>query len=757
MSLRINNNIAAINAHRNLVNTTNDLSKSMEKLSSGYRINRAADNPAGLVISEQFRAQIAGLNRAIDNSEGSINMIQTAEGALTELNALLVSMRELAIHAANEGFNDTAQLEADQAEIDNAIKTIDRISANTQFGTKKLLDGSKANTAAFTTDGTSGVTIRESFLSDGEHYITATKTSDSTASLNTVTSGVTLDSTTTPAGEPTNLTDGVHNLDIIQTSSAATKSNGAAVVIQDNWNNGITFGAAASVASLFGSDIGTALNSTNNGDYTFHIAYQDGANVMATVDLSITIKLNDAETAGAATLVDILNTAISGTDLAGTIIATQNGSDDLGFATVELGATQSVAVEAFNTSDYVAGTYTNAGSQTAAIHAGVDATAAASARGTSDARMRFQVVVNSTFDNDANQTATITLENGTVNTMAALVATINAQLELALGSGGFGTVGAGVQNLTAALDGANDDRIQFYTADQGSAYSIRSMDTSVTGAGSAAAALGMSIDTVSWEGRDAMIRLDEYTNTLDRVDYGADRDYSLYNSGPTEDERGTVNITVDGLNATGGGLTLGNLLLSVNAARFSVSVDGGTAQSVVAGVDTIVYDNTRLESAKINIDLSAEGGSEVINNTDRSLVFQIGANVGQTTKIALRNMSASYLGTNIEGNMFRSLSEINVMTVQGAQDSQEIIDEAINEVSTTRGTLGSFQKNTLESNLRNLRIASQNLQSSESNIRDTDMASEMSNFVKNQILMQAGTAMLAHGNQMPQVVLSLFQ
>jgi flagellin len=128
MSLRINNNIAAINAHRNLVMTTNNLSKSMEKLSSGYQINRAADNPAGLVISEQFRAQIAGLNRAISNSEGSINMIQTAEGSLNELNSLLISMRELAIHAANEGFNDTAQLEADQAEITNAIRTIDRIA-----------------------------------------------------------------------------------------------------------------------------------------------------------------------------------------------------------------------------------------------------------------------------------------------------------------------------------------------------------------------------------------------------------------------------------------------------------------------------------------------------------------------------------------------------------------------------------------------------------------------------------------------------
>ena len=79
MSLRINHNLAAMNAHRNLVSTTEMLAKSMQRLSSGYRINQGSDNPAGLVISEQFRAQIAGLNQAIENSEGSITMIQTAE------------------------------------------------------------------------------------------------------------------------------------------------------------------------------------------------------------------------------------------------------------------------------------------------------------------------------------------------------------------------------------------------------------------------------------------------------------------------------------------------------------------------------------------------------------------------------------------------------------------------------------------------------------------------------------------------------
>ncbi len=102
------------------------------------------------------------------------------------------------------------------------------------------------------------------------------------------------------------------------------------------------------------------------------------------------------------------------------------------------------------------------------------------------------------------------------------------------------------------------------------------------------------------------------------------------------------------------------------------------------------------------------------------------------------------------------MAKIDVTTSSGAQDAQSIIDAAINEVSTARGKLGSFQKNSLESNLRNLRIAAQNLTASESQIRDTDMAMEMSEFTKNQILVQAGTAMLAQANQIPQVVLSLF-
>ncbi len=142
MTLRINHNIAALNAHRNMVQNDARLGKTLEHLSSGLKINRASDGPATLVISEQLRGQIAGLKQAVMNSEAGVALVQTAEASLNEVNQLLVSMRQLAIHAANEGVNDNVMLEADQAEFINALDSIDRISKTCEFGTKKLLDGS---------------------------------------------------------------------------------------------------------------------------------------------------------------------------------------------------------------------------------------------------------------------------------------------------------------------------------------------------------------------------------------------------------------------------------------------------------------------------------------------------------------------------------------------------------------------------------------------------------------------------------------
>jgi flagellin len=142
MSLVVNFNGGAIDAHRNLLSTDKALQSSIAHLSSGLRVATAADDPAGLVISESLRAQADGLGQAIRNANDGVNMIKTAEGALNEVNSLLRQMRTLAVHAANSGVNSADDIAADQAAVDAAVASIDRISASTQFNGKLLLDGS---------------------------------------------------------------------------------------------------------------------------------------------------------------------------------------------------------------------------------------------------------------------------------------------------------------------------------------------------------------------------------------------------------------------------------------------------------------------------------------------------------------------------------------------------------------------------------------------------------------------------------------
>lgn len=146
--MRINHNIQALNAYRNLSQTMASTSKSLEKLSSGLRINRAADDAAGLAISEKMRSQIRGLGMAERNALDAVSLIQTAEGALNETHAILQRMRELSVQAAN-GTLEAADRTSIQLEIEELIKEVDRIATKTDFNEKKLLDGSNASGFTF--------------------------------------------------------------------------------------------------------------------------------------------------------------------------------------------------------------------------------------------------------------------------------------------------------------------------------------------------------------------------------------------------------------------------------------------------------------------------------------------------------------------------------------------------------------------------------------------------------------------------------
>jgi len=464
MSFRINHNISSINALRNLGRTEFSVAKSLERLSSGLRVNKGADDPAGLVISERMRAQIAGIRQAVENAETATAMVQTAEGAMTEIHSLLNNIRELAVHAANTGANDSVMVAADQDEIENAIATINRIASQTQFGVKKLLDGS------------SGVT------------------------------GTTTDSA-------------------------------------------VTF-----------------LSATEN-------------TVAGTYAINITTQAEQAVVTASVT-----QTAVLGADETLTINGVQ--------INLVAGMTQNQVVDRIN--EY--------------------------------------------------------------NASTGVTASVNAQNQLTLTTDAYGS------------------NIQI------SAASNVAAATTSTG-------IGTSVLT----------------------DTGVD-----------------IAGTIGGLSATGRGTVL--------------TGDTGTA----------------IEGLSISTTAAAGAHGSVIV-TSNPLVFQVGPNKNQTVKILINSMSATNLGTGVVGNIFNNLSEIDVTSAEHAQDAIEIIDKAIEQVSAKRGELGAFQKNTLESNTKNLQVAEENLVAAESVIRDTDFAREMAELTKNQILLQSGTAMLVQANQIPQVVLQLLQ
>lgn len=157
MALSVNTNTTSLTAQMNLAKSQSRMNTSLERLSTGLKINRASDDPAGLVTSELQKAQISGLTKSIENIERGTTMVQTAESGLSEIGSLLLKMRDIAVNSANTATQDTASLAANQAEVNALALSVTRISDTTKFGTKALLDGT-VSTAQFQIGAFSGET-----------------------------------------------------------------------------------------------------------------------------------------------------------------------------------------------------------------------------------------------------------------------------------------------------------------------------------------------------------------------------------------------------------------------------------------------------------------------------------------------------------------------------------------------------------------------------------------------------------------------
>jgi len=165
MSLRINTNIEAFNAHRNLVSTSESLAKASERLSSGYRINRAADDAAGLAISERLRAQVKGIGQAQRNVQDAVSVVQTAEGALNEVHSMLQRTRELAVQYKNGSLSESDKTSI-QSEVNQLASEVEQIGEETEFNGIKLLN--EKATITFQVGANDGETISVSTISLGE-------------------------------------------------------------------------------------------------------------------------------------------------------------------------------------------------------------------------------------------------------------------------------------------------------------------------------------------------------------------------------------------------------------------------------------------------------------------------------------------------------------------------------------------------------------------------------------------------------------
>ena len=347
--MRINTNIMAFNAYRNLNATNDQLAKSLEKLSSGYRINRAADDASGLVISQNLDKQISGLKVATQNAQDGISVVQTAEGALTQVNSMLQRIHDLIVQAANTASSDSTARSAAQNEIVQLRDEIDRIGNTTSFGNQNLLDGSfgaqagqLTSTATGLTSGltltgagaslqfslnldagnTNGSLIATVSVNTGTYATAASFQAELQTDIDTVTTGV-AGFTGAVTVKVTDLGSGVWTVNFKRNSTDA--DTGIAISgIGDDIAQGITASGSATVANTAGGVFQVGANVTDTNQ--IHVSIDDvritsGTNTTYTALANIDVT-NTTQNTISATLVDAAIASVSA--LRGQLGAYQN-------------------------------------------------------------------------------------------------------------------------------------------------------------------------------------------------------------------------------------------------------------------------------------------------------------------------------------------------------------------------------------------------------------------------------------------------
>ncbi len=672
MGLRIANNIAAMNTQRWLGVADTGMKKSLERLSSGYRINRAADDAAGLAISQSFRADIASFKVASRNTSEAKSLLQVAEGAMDQIGNMLTRLKELATQAASANAGtELGKIDAEKVEL---LTEIERIANVTEYAGTKLING--------TFGGRSGV------------FIGGTATSVNSYGIGVDVAGV------ADYSQMIKFTDAQHSTRAFGSTGGAASDADHAYAVDSDYNK-YTYtdtDTSSEIITLdihsspvLGSDVTLTLTSVNSGN-------------------SVTLTVADGPSQ---TILHTGNATLDFTELGIALVNTEGVFDA---AEVDLLATDTIRIDATGIS----------GAPT------VDSSVAGTVTGTFTVTDSTDSLI--TFDKGGS-TYTATISNG--------VAYSN---EL---------------GLTINLDGD-------YGADDLNNLTFTIANGAQTSTDTTTIALSMAktgIDTTGTYNLDRVGSTDVFTlgnGSITDTGTISGTTLTFSNLGITlvgDSALTAANLDNDSLVVTNTGITAISIGASTNTGTYTIAhagnditIGNGTSTQVETGSDDVT---SNFDQLGIKITFGDDYAAEALNSLaifvegTNSKDFQVGAtnDTNDRISVTIGNVKTGDTGLNIAG--------LSLLSATDAQSALTTIDNAISSLGDTRGNIGAAM-NRLDYAYANLASTIENVQAAESVIRDVDMASEMTDFTKNQILLQAGTAMLAQANMAPQQVLALF-
>lgn len=797
MSLSIYQNLSALTAQKYLSSNQDAMTSSIERLSSGLRINHAADDASGLAISEKLRGQITGLKRASMNAQDGISMLQTAEGALEEVGSMLQRMRELAVQASNGTYTSNDRTEI-QKEVEQLKAEIDRISTATEFNTKKLLNGD--GTALWSSSSSNISAIIRGNVAEGNYRVNLNTTPGQNQIYKTDIMTLNSDSIGTEIVTAAGNTNDTNVSSISDSSQIATTGTSYYTVavgdLSASSNATMNFmGSYLQSGSMFTVASSTVSSSLTSSGYV-EVNFQNTITAGSTGTYSAKVRYVDAKTGYVSDWQDIKmsanGTTVTITASDTTTLLNESGNSVNFDATfnIQAGSKLQAGDEVlFSVSKPVAAptsSIVTSGGGTIQITGGPTGQAgpllAYTAAGSlteknngdnfldTNAVQVYYASINATTGNIDLGSMTLNFkENSNATDSNGLTDTGNFDVKVT-GAGEAAATTTKLKDISVFTDADGNNLFEnkqeltiWGNGKSATVYlegddTIADFKTKLTNAIVNDLGMGSSdnnvnsnlVDYVSVPNQNGGIQSVAGTFILqtaltgEQGELAFSGDENLINAMSLNEiqksSNNTTKVTV--YNAHSGELVgtdqTGDDRVNgiIDGVEIQLDSRSGVTESWDTSKDKIVYD-TNTNSADQDYYLHI-----VDNSTD----LQIGANSGQSLSVSIPQLDVSGLG----------LNNLTIVSQKLAQASIPDIDNAINMVVSVRATIGA-QVNRLEHTINNLDTANENMTSAESRIRDVDMASEMASFTSKQVLTQAGVSMLSQANQIPQMVLQLLK